>query len=136
MKKYWEIIEFILLLLVFSCAGLLYIGCEDSYMTVERNIVDAENNIPIYFYAEATHSDGVNTWKPIFTYYIYQMKEGIYDAYFHAYCMLGDSVIWSGVQPITVEGGKRIWGEFVSDANFNPEWIANVTPMAYVSVEY
>ena len=76
------------------------LSCGDDYMTIEHNVIDTENNIPIYFYAEATHSDGVNTWKPIFTYYIYQMEEGIYDAYFH------------------------------------PEWIANVTPMAYVSVEY
>ena len=51
--------------------------------------------------------------------------------------MLEDSVVWSGIQPITIEGGKKIWGEYVAEeANFNPEWIANITPMAYVSVEY
>ena len=47
-----------------------------------------------------------------------------------------DSIIWSGVQPIRIEGGKKVWGEFVSDANFSPEHIADITPMAYVSVEY
>ncbi len=115
---------------------LFLLSCQDKYMTIERRVVEAENNIPIYFYAEATHADSENTWKPIFTYMIYQMEEGMYDAYFHAYCMLDDSVIWSGVQPIEIEGGKKIWGEFVSNANFSPEWISNVTPMAYVSVEY
>ncbi len=136
MKKAWDIIEFILVLLVFSCLGLAFIACEDKYLTVERRVVDAENNIPLYFYAEAINAETVNTWKPVFTYFIYQMEEGAYDAYFHAYCMLEDSVIWSGVQPIEIEGGKKIWGEYVAEgANFSPEWIVNVTPMAYVSVE-
>ena len=115
---------------------LFALSCEDQYLTVERRVVDAENNIPIYFntYAE---QDGLNTWRPVFTYYIYQMEEGEYDAYFHAYVMIDDSIIWSGIQSITIEGGKKILGEFVGEgASFSPEYIANSTPMAYVSVEY
>ena len=115
---------------------LFAMGCEDKYMTIERRVVDAENNIPIYFntYAE---QDGSNTWRPVFTYYIYQMEEGEYDAYFHAYVMIEDSIIWSGVQPIKIEGGKKILGEFIGvGANFSPEYVANSTPMAYVRVEY
>ena len=115
---------------------LFALSCEDQYLTVERRVVDAENNIPIYFntYAE---QDGLNTWRPVFTYYIYQMEEGEYDAYFHAYVMIEDSIIWSGVQPIKIEGGKKILGEFIGvGANFSPEYVANSTPMAYVSVEY
>ena len=115
---------------------LFAMGCEDKYMTIERRVVDAENNIPIYFntYAE---QDGSNTWRPVFTYYIYHMEEGQYDAYFHAYVMIEDSVIWSGIQPIAIEGGKKIFGEFIGvGANFSPEYVANSTPMAYVSVEY
>ena len=51
--------------------------------------------------------------------------------------MVNDSVIWSGVQPITIEGGKKIWGEFTAvGANFNPELVVDSTPMAYVSVQY
>ena len=71
---------------------LFALSCEDQYLTVERRVVDAENNIPIYFntYAE---QDGLNTWRPVFTYYIYQMEEGEYDAYFHAYVMIDDSII-------------------------------------------
>ena len=116
--------------------ALLLIGCQDKYLTVERNVIDAENNIPIYFQATA-EQDGLNTWRPVFTYYIYQMKEGEYDAYFHAYIMVDDSIIWSGVQPITIEGGKKIWGEFTAvGADFNPELVVNSTPMAYVSVQY
>ena len=111
-------------------------SCGDNFMTVERNIIDAENNVPIYFYADAEQADNANSWRPVFTYYIYLMEEGEYDAYFHAYCMDGDSIIWSGVQPITIEGRKKIWGEYVSSANFTPDNIANVTPMAYVSVKY
>jgi hypothetical protein len=137
LKQYWELVEFVLILLAFSWAGLIFMSsCEDSYMTVERRIIDAENKIPIYFQATA-EQDGVNTWRPVFTYYIYQMEEGIYDAYFHAYVMIGDSVVFSGVQPIVIEGGKKIWGEYVAEgANFSPELVVNSTPMAYCSISH
>ena len=130
------IVEFIICIAFFLFLTLCYIGCEDKYLTVERRIVDAESKIPIYFntYAE---QDGVNTWRPVFTYYIYQMDEGHYDAYFHAYIMVDDSVIWYGMQPIVIEGGKNIRGEYIGvGANFQPELVANSTPMAYVSVQY
>jgi len=121
---------------ILSAILLLALGCEDKYLTVEKRVIDAENNIPIYFQATA-EQDGLNSWKPVFTYYIYQMEEGEYDAYFHAYVMVDDSVIWSGIQPITIEGGKKIWGEYIATgANFSPELVANATPMAYVSVQY
>ena len=137
MKQYWELVEFVLILLAFSWVGLIFMSsCKDSYMTVERRIIDAENKIPIYFQATA-EQDGVNTWRPVFTYYIYQMEEGIYDAYFHAYVMIGDSVVFSGVQPIVIEGGKKIWGEYVAEgANFSPELVVNSTPMAYCSISH
>ena len=111
-------------------------SCGDDYMSIERRIIDADNKVPVYFYAEAEQSDDFNTWRPVFTYYVYLIDEGEYDAYFHAYCIDGDSIIWSGIQPIRLEGGKKIWGEYVSEANFLPNNIANVTPMAYVSVSY
>jgi len=133
-KKIWDIVEFILVLLVFSCIGLAFLACEDNYLTIERRVVDAENKVPVYFYAEAEQAE-VDTWRPVFIYYVYYLEEGRYDAYFHAYCMQGDSVIWSGIQPLQIEGGKKVWGEYVSDASFAPQYIANVTPMAYVSVE-
>ena len=116
---------------------LTLIGCQDDYTTFEQRIVDSESKVPLYFYAEPEQSNDANTWRPVFTYFIYAMNEGIYDAYFHAYCMMEDSVIWSGIQPIEIEGRKKIWGTYTAEyANFNPEWIINVTPMAYVSVEY
>jgi hypothetical protein len=115
---------------------LMLIGCGDDYMTIERRIIDSDSKVPLYFYAVPEQSSDTNTWRPVFTYFVYSVDEGEYDAYFHAYCMLGDSIIWSGVQPIRIEGGKKIWGEYVAEANFNPEWIVNVTPMAYVSIEY
>ena len=111
-------------------------GCSDDYMTVERRIVDADNKVPMYFYAEAEQA-GSNTWKPVFTYLIYSLEEGEYDAYFHAYMVdSSDSVLWSGVQPIKIEGGKRVWGQYITDAEFYPYMIQEMLPMAYASVEY
>ena len=115
---------------------LALFSCSDDYMIMERRIINADNKVPVYFFAEAEQAANSNSWRPVFTYYVYLVDEGEYDAYFHAYCMDGDSIIWSGIQPIKLEGGKKVWGEYVSDANFLPDNIANVTPMAYVSVEY
>ena len=129
-----EIFEFVVCIILFATLAISVASCEDSYMTVERRVIDAENKIPIYFQATA-EQDGFNTWRPVFSYYIYQMEEGMYDAYFHAYVMIEDSVVFSGVQPIQIVGGKKIWGEYIAvGANFSPELIVNSTPMAYVSV--
>ena len=115
---------------------MVFLSCDDSYMTVERRVIDTDNRIPIYFWAEAEQA-GSNTWRPVFTYYIYSLEEGEYDAYFHAYVVdNNDSVLWVGVQPIAIEGGKKIWGEYVSEAEFSPYMMPNIIPMAYVSVEY
>lgn len=135
MKKV-EILEFILCIILFCTLAVGYIACEDKYLTVERNIIDAENNIPIYFntYAE---QDGLNSWRPVFTYYIYKMEEGQYDAFFHAYILMNDSIVWSGVKALQIEGGKKIIGQYIAvGANFDPDLIVNSTPMAYVSVSY
>ena len=136
MKDYWEIIEFSLILLAFCLIGMVFLSCDDSYMTVERRVIDTDNRIPIYFWAEAEQA-GSNTWRPVFTYYIYSLEEGEYDAYFHAYVVdNNDSVLWVGVQPIAIEGGKKIWGEYVSEAEFSPYLMPDIIPMAYVSVSY
>jgi len=134
--KIVEILEFVICIILFGVLAISYSSCEDKFLTVERRVIDSENKIPIYFntYAE---QDGLNTWRPVFTYYIYQIEEGEYDAFFHAYIMIEDSVIWSGVQPVLIEGGKKIWGEYIAvGANFAPELVVNSTPMAYVSVSY
>ena len=115
---------------------LLFSSCSDDYMTIEQRIIDSESKVPLYFYASAEQA-GVNTWRPVFTYYVYTVDEGEYDAYFHAYMIDSSSnVVWSGVQPLKIEGGKKVWGQYVTDAEFYPDIIPNVTPMAYVSVEY
>jgi|TARA_R110000824_G_scaffold82802_2_gene207593 hypothetical protein len=135
-KKVNEIIKILLYQVLFTLLALIILSCEDKYLTIENRVIDAENNIPIYFQATA-EQDGLNTWRPVFTYYIYHMNEGVHDAYFHAYIMMNDSIIFSGVQPISIEGGKTIWGEYIAvGANFSPELIVNSTPMAYVSVSY
>ena len=136
MKDYWEIIEFTLILLAFCLIGMVFLSCDDSYMTVERRVIDTDNRIPIYFWAEAEQA-GSNTWRPVFTYYIYSLEEGEYDAYFHAYVVdNNDSVLWVGVQPITIEGGKKIWGEYLSEAAFSPYLMPDIIPIAYVSGSY
>ena len=132
--KIVEILEFIICIILFGVLAISYSSCEDKFLTVERMVVDTDNRIPIYFWAEAEQA-GVNTWKPVFTYYIYSLEEGEYDAYFHAYVVDdNDSVLWVGVKPIRIEGGKKIWGEYVSEAEFSPYMMPNIIPMAYVSV--
>ena len=111
-------------------------SCGDDYMSIENRIIDADSKVPMYFYAEAEQA-GVNTWRPVFTYLIYSLEEGEYDAYFHAYMVSdSDSILWSGIQHINVEGGKRVWGQYVTDAELHPYMITNILPMAYVSVQY
>jgi len=111
-------------------------SCSDDYMTIENRIIDADSKVPMYFYAEAEQA-GIDTWRPVFTYLIYSLEEGEYDAYFHAYMVDGnDSVLWSGIKHIEVEGGKRIWGQYVTDAELYPYAISDILPMAYVSVQY
>ena len=131
MEKEKEVKSLILLSVL-----LFPVSCGDDYMTIERNIIDADNKVPMYFYAEAEQA-GSNTWKPVFTYLIYSLEEGEYDAYFHAYMIdSSDSVLWSGVQPIQIEGGKKVWGQYVTTAEFYPYMMSDMLPMAYVSVEY
>lgn len=138
-RKLFDILELLLVCIFFSVIGLILLSCEDKYLTVERNIIDSSNKIPVYFTATAEQGSIQNHWSPVFKYYIYSLEqgEGRSDAFFHAYVMMGDSVIFSGVQPITLDNGKTIYGEYRAvDANFSPELIVNSTPMAYVSVEY
>jgi hypothetical protein len=111
-------------------------GCQDDYMTFERRIIDSESKVPLYFYAEPEQA-GADTWRPVFTYYIYSVDEGEFAAFFHAYVINGENeILWQGVQPITIKGGEKVWGEYVADAEFSPFMIPEITPMAYVSVSY
>ncbi len=115
---------------------LTLMGCQDDYMTFERRIIDSESKVPLYFYAEPEQA-GADTWRPVFTYYIYSVDEGEFAAFFHAYVINGENeILWQGVQPITIKGGEKVWGEYVADAEFSPFMIPEITPMAYVSVSY
>ena len=119
---------------------LLFLGCSDKYVTYENRIIDAiGSSVPMYFYANAMPNyDSANTWYPEFTYYVYQLEEGEYDAYFHAYLVTDDSVSWSGTKEIFLESGKKILGHYsgINTAFLPGEYIDNTTPMAYVSVSY
>ena len=112
------------------------LSCNDKYMTLERRIIDSDSKLPLYFYATSEQA-GVDTWRPVFTYYIYSVDEGEFAAFFHAYVIDGENeILWQGIQPVTVRGGEKVWGEYVTDAEFSPFMIPNITPMAYVSVSY
>ena len=114
-------------------------GCGDDYFSYENRIIDTQNKVPIYFHCDAKPNyDFANTWYPEFTYYVYHLEEGDYDAYFHAYLMTEDSVSWSGATEINIESGKKILGYYsgINTAFLPEEYISKTTPMAYVSVSY
>ena len=54
---------------------LISTSCSDDFMIMEQRIIDSESKVPLYFYASAEQA-GVNTWRPVFTYYIYSLEEG------------------------------------------------------------
>ena len=68
----------LLLSVLFICYAW---SCSDDYMTMERRVINADNNVPVYFYADAEQGDSFNSWRPVFTYYVYLIEEGEYDAY-------------------------------------------------------
>ena len=114
-------------------------SCSDDYITYETRIIDAQNKVPVYFWCDARPNyDYENTWYPEFTYYVYQLEEGEYDAYFHAYLITDDSVTWSGTTEIVLENGKKILGHYsgINTAFIPGDLLQNTTPMAYVSIEY
>ena len=118
---------------------LLFFGCSDDYVTYETRIIDAQNKVPLYFWCDARPNyDYANTWYHEFTYYVYQLEEGEYDAYFHAYLITDDSVTWSGTTEILLENGKKILGHYsgINTAFIPGHLLQNTTPMAYVSIEY
>ena len=86
---------------------LLLFGCSDKYVTYENRIINSETKVPMYFYANAMPNyDAGDTWYPEFVYYVYQLEEGEYDAYFHAYLVTDDSISWAGTTVIELEYGK------------------------------
>ena len=114
-------------------------SCSDDYITYETRIIDAQNKVPVYFWCDARPNyDYDNTWYPEFTYYVYQLEEGDYDAYFHAYLITDDSVTWSGTTEIVLENGKKILGHYsgINTAFIPGDLLQNTNPMAYVSIEY
>ena len=118
---------------------LLLLGCSDDYITYETRIIDSQNKVPVYFWCDARPNyDYENTWYPEFTYYVYQLEEGEYDAYFHAYLITDDSVTWSGTTEIVLENGKKILGHYsgINTAFIPGDLLQNTTPMAYVSIKY
>ena len=50
---------------------LALFSCSDDYMIMERRIINADNKVPVYFFAEAEQAANSNSWRPVFTYYVY-----------------------------------------------------------------
>ena len=114
-------------------------SCSDEYVTYENRIINSETKVPMYFYANAMPNYDVgNTWYPEFVYYVYQLEEGEYDAYFHAYLITDDSVSWAGTTVLELEYGKKVLGTYsgINSAWLPGEMLDRTTPMAYVSVSY
>tara|TARA_R110002020_G_scaffold216556_1_gene424375 strand:+ start:174 stop:563 length:390 start_codon:yes stop_codon:yes gene_type:complete len=124
------------LLLILAILGT---SCGDDYITMETRIINSESKVPMYFWCDAMPNyDTSNTWYPEFTYYVYQLEEGEYDAYFHAYLITDDSVAWSATEEIVLENGKKILGHYsgVNTAFIPGEDLGRTTPMAYVSIRH
>ena len=91
--------------------------------------------MPFFFGAEAEQGYSENRWAPVYYYYIYQVEEGEYDAYFYCYLMNDDSVIYSGMTKVYPVYGKTVYGEFKPLVDFSVHGMANVIPMARIKVE-
>ena len=136
MKKFILGVKIIVVALLLSVFSL---RCSDEYVTYETRIINSQNKVPLYFWCDAIPNyDYGNTWYPEFTYYVYQLEEGEYDAYFHAYLVTDDSVSWSGTTEIYLESGKKILGHYsgMNTAYIPGDYLERTTPMAYVSVKY
>ncbi len=114
---------------------LMAIGCSDNILEVERNYINATDPLPFYFGAEAEQGYSENQWSPVYYYYIYQIEEGEYDAYFHCYLMNGDTVMYSGVTKVYPEHGKTVYGEYKPDVDFPAYGMGDVIPMAMIRVD-
>ena len=88
-----------------------------------------------FFFGTQVESPNVNgDWSPLYYYYIYQTEPGDYEAYFHAYMVWRDEIIYSGKQRVYPQYGKVVYGEFKAEDEFPPDDMHDVIPMAKVTV--
>ena len=63
-----------------------------------NKIADKLELMPFYFGAQVESPNVNGDWSPLYYYYIYQTEPGDYEAYFHAYLVWRDEIIYSGNQ--------------------------------------
>ena len=90
--------------------------------------------MPFYFGADAEAVNVNGNWSPVFFYYIYQSEPGDYEAYFNAYLVWRDEIIYSGKQRVYTQYGKVTYGEFLPKEEFTPDGKHDLIPMANLTV--
>jgi hypothetical protein len=114
---------------------LLFLSCSDTILEVEHKIVDSQEPVPFYFGAQVEQGFSPDRWSPVYYYYIYQIEEGDYDAYFHCYLINDDTVMFEGIQKIYPTEGKVVYGEYKPEVDFPVYDMSEVIPMAMIKIE-
>ena len=114
---------------------LLFLSCSDTILEVEHRIVDSQEPVPFYFGAQVEQGYSTDRWTPVYYYYIYQVEEGEYDAYFHCYLINDDTVMFEGIQKVYPTEGKVVYGEYKPEVDFPVYDMSEVIPMAMIKVE-
>ena len=107
-----------------------------------KNVFKKKNNksadkleLMPFFFGTQVESPNVNgNWSPLYYYYIYQTEPGDYEAYFHAYMVWRDEIIYSGKQRVYPQYGKVVYGEFLPKEEFTPDGKHDLIPMANLTV--
>ena len=90
--------------------------------------------MPFFFGTQVEASNVNGDWSPLYYYYIYQTEPGDYEAYFHAYMVWRDEIIYSGKQRVYPQYGKVVYGEFLPKEEFTPDGKHDLIPMANITV--
>ena len=114
---------------------LLFLSCSDTVFEFEQQVVDSQEPVPFYFGAQVEQGYSSNTWTPVYYYYIYQVEEGEYDAYFHCYLINDDTVMFEGIQKVYPSEGVVVYGEYKPEVDFPVYNMSQVIPMAMIKVE-
>ena len=114
---------------------LLFLSCADNIVEFERRIVDSQEPVPFYFGAQVEQGYSPDRWSPVYYYYIYQVEEGEYDAYFHCYLINDETVMFEGIQKVYPTEGEVVYGEYKPEVDFPVYEMSEVIPMAMIKVE-
>jgi len=114
---------------------LLFLSCSDTVLEVEQRIIDSQEPVPFFFGTQVEQGYNPDRWTPVYYYYIYQVEEGEYDAYFHCYLINDDTVMFEGIQKVYPTEGEVVYGEYKPEVDFPVYEMSEVIPMAMIKVE-